>query len=124
MRNLKYLLLSVGILFISCNKDNNNTNNCQFSGTWIGTYNGGESGDISGIISTDCTISGTATPDSGNTTYYGIGSVENDGSNFSVTIGTVSTVAVFSGTLNGNTGTGGWINESEGLSCNWTIFKQ
>jgi hypothetical protein len=124
MKKLIYLFLAIGISFASCTKDEDDENsNCQFTGNWSGTYTGDESGTLYGTISASCVVSGDVIPTGSGDSYPASGSVTNSG-NFSATVGSVSTGAVFEGQLSGNTGSGTWTNSAEGWTGTWQVSKQ
>ena len=125
MKKLIYLLLAIGISFTSCTKSGGDggTNDCQFTGNWSGTYTGDESGTLYGTISASCSVSGSVIRTGSAESYPASGSVTSSG-NFSATVGSVSTGAVFEGQLSGNTGSGTWTNLAENWTGTWQVSKQ
>ena len=124
MKKLIYLLLAIGISFASCTKDEDDSgnNDCQFTGNWSGTYDGDETGTIYAVIS-NCNVSADVIPTGSPDSFQANGSVTNSG-NFSATVGSVSSGAVFEGQLSGNSGSGTWTNLSENWTGSWEISKQ
>ena len=125
MKKTIYLLLVIGISLVSCNKSGGDggIDDCQFTGNWSGTYSGDESGTLYGIISATCVVSGDVIPAGSTFTYPANGSVTSGG-NFSATVGSVSTGAVFEGQLSGNNGSGTWTNSAENWTGTWQVSKQ
>ena len=119
MKKLLYTLLAVSIIFSACEKEDDNNLSNSFSGNWSGIYWGDESGTWVGTVTSDGNfVNGVIISDS-NDIYSATGSVTNSGS-FEVTIGTVTSGAVFTGNANGNIVQGEWVNSSEFMSGEWS----
>jgi hypothetical protein len=125
MKKLIYILICCPIIFLtSCSSGGGDSvTACQFTGNWSGTYTGDESGTLHGTISASCAVSGDVIPSGSAVSYPASGSVTSGG-NFSATVGSVSTGAVFEGQLSGNTGSGTWTNLYEGMQGTWQVSKQ
>ena len=121
MKKLLYTFLAISLIFSACEKEESSSNNSSatspFSGMWVGTYDGDESGTWWGTVSADGAITGVAGP------YTGTGNVENDGEWF---FGNVSSGATFDGIANGSTVDGTWTNSSVQpiISGSWEGYKQ
>jgi len=124
MKKLLIILITIPLIFNSCKKeDDDSTSDCQLAGNWSGTYTGDESGTIYAVISASCAINADVIPAGLGVSYPASGSVTNSG-NFSATVGSLSTGAVFEGQLSGNSGSGTWVNSSENWTGTWQIAKQ
>ena len=122
MKKLLYTFLAVSIIFSACKKEENNSSN-SFSGNWSGIYWGEESGTWVGTVTSDGDFVNGIITSENNDIYFATGSVTNSGS-FEVTIGTVTSGAVFTGNANGNIVQGEWVNSSEVISGEWSGTKQ
>ena len=121
MKKLLYTLLAVSILFATCKKEDS-TPNSQFTGSWTGTYSGGDSGIWAATISLNGAVNGSSTNANGDNQTLS-GSVTNSGS-FSATVGTGSLGSNFVGQFSRNSGNGTWSNSAAGLTGTWEGNKQ
>jgi len=124
MKNLFYLFLAVTIF--SCSgggdDDNNNTTNSEFQGEWSGTFSGDDNGTWTGGINSNGDVSGNAYSTIFNDNYSLEGSVSSSGQ-FQATFGTSSVGGEFIGQLNGNSGSGTWVNTGAMMNGSWSGSK-
>jgi len=96
-------------------------------GEWTSHYSGGDSGTCSVTISsstaTQAAVSASCVSSTNQMTYYASGQVALDGG-LILTSGTVSNGAQFTGTLQGTSGSGQWVDPLTGTSGTWTMSKQ
>ena len=124
MKNLLCLFLAVTIVACSGggDDDTNNTTNSEFQGEWSGTFSGDDNGTWTGGINSNGDVSGTAYSTTFNDNYSLEGSVSSSGQ-FQVTFGTSSVGGEFIGQLNGNSGSGTWVNTGAMMNGSWSGSK-
>ena len=124
MRNILYL--SLALLIFACSSggddDNNNTTNSEFQGEWSGTFSGDDNGTWSAGINSNGDVSGTAYSTTFADNYSLEGSVSSSGQ-FQATFGTSSAGGEFTGQLNGNSGSGTWVNTGAMMNGSWSGSK-
>lgn len=125
----KLLLLTfVFTLFACSGEDDDNTNseddntNSEFEGIWSGQFSGGDNGRWTAYIESNGTVSGSAFSITFSENYFLVGSVGSSGE-FQATLGTSSNGGVFTGQLNGNSGSGTWENSDAMTSGIWSGSK-
>jgi len=95
-------------------------------GKWTGRYSGGDSGTCSITISfstmDQAAVGGSCISDFDQQTSLVSGQISSNGG-VSLTAGTASNGAQFSGILQGTSGSGQWVNLLFGVSGTWTISK-
>lgn len=111
------------IIFASCSNDNDPVSPNQ--GHWIGTFTGnGDNGTFDMNVAANGQITGTCYSLVENVTFNCTGTVNSSGQ-VSVTAGTTSIGSAFSGTMNGSTANGTWINNiNTSYYGTWTGTKQ
>jgi hypothetical protein len=125
---MKKLLLLSALLIFACSSDDsdndndNNNNSSQFEGEWSGTFSGGDNGTWTAAINSNGDVSGTAHSTTFSDTYDLEGYVSASGQ-FQATFGTSSVGGEFIGQLNGNSGSGTWVNTGAELSGTWSGNK-
>ena len=124
MKNLIYLFLAVTIVACSGggDDDTNNTTNSEFQGEWSGTFSGDDNGTWTAGISSNGDVSGTAYSTTFADNYSLEGSVSSSGQ-FQATFGTSSVGGEFIGQLNGNSGSGTWVNTGAMMNGSWSGSK-
>ena len=124
---LSYSLVAMCLVFASCEKpvepnNNNNTTNSEFQGEWSGTFSGDDNGTWSAGINSNGDVSGTAYSIIFADNYSLEGSVSSSGQ-FQATFGTSSAGGEFTGQLNGNSGSGTWVNTGAMMNGSWSGSK-
>ncbi len=120
-KNLFYLL-TLCLLISACSKDDNEAPS-PFEGEWSGVFTGADSGSWKATISSSGNI--TATTNSEEFGYYSAkGKISPDG-DVTLTFGSVSTGATFTGTFSETSAQGNWVNNSgnNDMTGKWRGFK-
>ena len=124
MKKLTYLFLA--LIIVACSgggdDDNNNTTNSEFQGEWSGTFSGDDNGTWTAGINPNGDVSGTAYSTTFADNYSLEGSVSSSGQ-FQATFGTSSVGGEFTGQLNGNSGSGTWVNTGAMMNGSWSGSK-
>ena len=121
----KLLLLTFVFTLFACSggdDDNDNTTNSEFQGELSGTFSVDDNGTWTAGINSNGDVSGTANSTTFSDTYSLEGSVSSSGQ-FQATFGTSSAGGGFTGQLNGNSGSGTWVNTSAMMSGSWSGSK-
>jgi hypothetical protein len=125
MKKILFYLLTLCLLIIasSCSKDDNETPDSPFKGEWNGVFSGDDTGSWEATISANGTIIATTfSEEFGN--YTAEGKISADG-DVSLTFGSVSTGATFTGTFSETSAQGKWVNNSgyDDIIGKWRGFK-
>ena len=131
MKKLLLILLCLPLLFTTCKKEDEDSDNSPFVGLWSGTYAGDttlsndSANDASGIwnatISSNGEINGTSSSVDVPDGILLTGTVTNGG-DFNATIGEDSLAINLIGELNGNYGSGTW-NSLYGFTGTWEGYN-
>jgi len=123
MKKTILVLLTICVVLAACSKDKDSTPDSPFKGEWTGVFNGDDSGSWEAIISTNGDITATTySEEYGNYTAKGKVSPEGD---VTLTFGTVSTGATFTGVFSETSAKGKWVNSSGDyeITGNWRGYK-
>lgn len=123
MKKYLFYLLTLCLLISACSKDDNETQDSPFKGEWSGVFTGDDSGYWQATISANGNI--TATTNSEEFGYYSAkGKISPDG-DVTLTFGSVSTGATFTGTFTETAAQGNWVNNSgyNDMTGKWRGFK-
>ena len=121
MKKILYLFVLTTIFFLtSCSKGGDGPLfKCNFAGVWEGEFTGDDSGFMSGIVTSECKVSGS-------TYSYALDQYDDLNATLDSTgyfSGSSTNGAVFEGQINQNSGSGTWINLSYASAGTWTISK-
>ena len=117
---MKKLLLLSALFIFTCSSgdDDNNSSDLDFTGTWSGTFSGGDNGTWNITVDTNGNATGTGYSNDFQLAFDIIGTFSSNG-NVYLGFGTASTGAVLTGQANSNSANGTWINEDAELSGDW-----
>jgi hypothetical protein len=124
---LSVLLLCLTLSVFNCSGSDDNDTEEEFSliviaGPWSGTFDGGDSGTYSVIVSTDGTVAGTAFSNDLQQNLALNGTIDDDG-NLDAVVGSAANGASFTGKFRATTSSGTWNNPNLNLSGTWTGIK-
>jgi hypothetical protein len=126
MKNLFYVLtlFALSIATTSCSNEDK-TNDSKFKGAWSGTYSGEEdNGTWQATISADGLVSGTFTSTNFSNLVIDLTSTVNPQGALNAIYGNMFLTGQFTGTLEENSGSGTWTNESDQLNGTWIGTKE
>ena len=122
---MKKLLLILSLLIFACSSDdssNNNYNSSPFEGDWSGTYSGGEAGTWTATVDSEGYAVASLLKNGDEESYSATGTFSSNGS-VTLTTGTASTGATFTGQATSSSVDGVWNNEGAELSGTWSGSK-
>lgn len=125
-KQILLIALMIGSITLSCSTDddNNDYQESEFQGEWIGTYTGDkDNGSWTAYIDSEGEVTGTTTSSVLNSSLELNGEISPSGG-FTATAGTTSNGAEFKGQMSETNGSGTWVNTSQGINGTWSGNKQ
>jgi len=119
----KLLLLLAFVSIVACSKKEDIS---PFAGSWKGTYTGAnDNGKWDAVINADGSATGNIKSTPSGLSYVATGQVASNGQ-FTLTAGTATSGAVFTGILSGTNATGSWVNNivTPNYTGTWSGTKQ
>ena len=124
MKLFNYIIFLLTLVLVtSCEDESDNVNqmnnNSIYEGFWQGTFDGDDVGNWNAEILSDGSITAELNSTKFNYSASASGTLSNSGE-ISLTFGTTTTGAVFSGQFTTSNASGMWVNDYHQYQGNWT----